>query len=172
MSYPSIAIANAFLEVGRKEGAPTPLTPMKLLKLVYFAHGWYLALRNEPLIDETVEAWRYGPVVPSIYHASKHFGNTNIVGDLSDEEGNIQRVDLTSMRNADLNDLVHWIWKQYSRYDGVQLSNQTHEPGTPWTETMERYGGVSRMPKGIDIEENMIKQYFANQLKDVLPAGI
>jgi len=44
---------------------------MKLQKLVYYAHGWHLALNNEPLIDEQVECWQYGPVISSLFHEFK-----------------------------------------------------------------------------------------------------
>src|SRR5215510_7158653 len=66
--YDSKAAANWFLDLGQ------PLTPMKLQKLVYFAHGWSLALTGVPLIKDAVEAWRYGPVIPALYHEFKHNG--------------------------------------------------------------------------------------------------
>jgi uncharacterized phage-associated protein len=34
-----------------------------------------LAINKEPLIDERVEAWNYGPVIPSLYHEFKNFGS-------------------------------------------------------------------------------------------------
>ncbi len=44
---------------------------MKLHKLLYYAAGWHLGFTGEPLFDEDIEAWQYGPVVPSIYLASE-----------------------------------------------------------------------------------------------------
>lgn len=35
-------------------------------KLVYFAHGWNLAINQAPLIDDTIEAWPC-PVIPALY---------------------------------------------------------------------------------------------------------
>jgi uncharacterized phage-associated protein len=61
MPYPAAAIANEFIKVAKRNGVL--LTPMKLQKLVYFAHGWYLALLGKPLINEPVEAWKFGPVI-------------------------------------------------------------------------------------------------------------
>ena len=71
--YRSIAVAaNWFIQ-----SLPS-LTPLKLQKLIYYAHGWHLAIRNAPLIDEVIEAWEYGPVVPNVYHEFKKFGNRPI----------------------------------------------------------------------------------------------
>lgn len=41
--------ANFFLEKSRKEGSP--LTLMKLLKMVYIAHGWSLAILNKGILE-------------------------------------------------------------------------------------------------------------------------
>ena len=76
MAYEAKAIANYFLEKAKAEG--NSLTPMQVQKLVYFAHGWYLGLFGEPLIKESVQAWSYGPVIPSLYQEFKRFGNQGI----------------------------------------------------------------------------------------------
>ena len=83
--YRSLAVANWFIENLSK------ITPLKLQKLIYFAHGWHLAIRDQPLIDELVEAWEYGPVIPNVYHEFKVFGNqpiteTGTVWEMSDDK--------------------------------------------------------------------------------------
>lgn len=50
------------------------LTQMKLHRLVYYAHGWHLGFQDTPLLNETLEAWPYGPVVPSILREFGRFG--------------------------------------------------------------------------------------------------
>lgn len=44
---------------------------MQVIKMAHIAHGYSLAIHNEPLVDEAVEAWKYGPVVPSLYYRAK-----------------------------------------------------------------------------------------------------
>lgn len=61
----SLAIANYFIELTKNYD--NLVSPMKLQKLVYFAHGWCLAHADKPLINEKVEAWQYRPVVSSLY---------------------------------------------------------------------------------------------------------
>lgn len=65
MPYQANIIANFFVKKAQEE--QIPLTLMKIIKLVYIAHGWHLAHKKSPLISEPVEAWPYGPVVPSVY---------------------------------------------------------------------------------------------------------
>lgn len=63
VGYSAKAVANYFLAQYGKHG----LNPLKLQKLVYIAHGWNLAVRNQPLVDnELPEAWEYGPVFASL----------------------------------------------------------------------------------------------------------
>ncbi|MGZ3389845.1 MAG: Panacea domain-containing protein, partial [Isosphaeraceae bacterium] len=76
MPYDARAIANYFLERARREGKA--LDQMKIQKLVYFANGWHIAIKGEPLIDEQVEAWRYGPVIQSLRDALREYGDQAI----------------------------------------------------------------------------------------------
>jgi uncharacterized phage-associated protein len=54
------------------------MTPLKIQKLVYFLHGWHLAVRADPAIGESFEAWPYGPVLSSLYQQFKGFGRSPI----------------------------------------------------------------------------------------------
>jgi uncharacterized phage-associated protein len=66
----SMSVARLFLEKAPTSGVQD-LTPMKILKLTYLAHGWHLCYTDSPLILDQVQAWKYGPVVPSVYHYFK-----------------------------------------------------------------------------------------------------
>lgn len=48
-----------------------PMTTMKLQKLVYYAQAWSLAWDNQPLFDQPIEAWDYGPVVPALWEGHR-----------------------------------------------------------------------------------------------------
>ena len=76
--YSAIAIANYFIQKSLDEKTDD-LSPMKLQKLVYFAHAWYLIYQDGgKLINEAIEAWSYGPVINSVYHEFKHNGRNSI----------------------------------------------------------------------------------------------
>ena len=51
-----------------KERALGDVNLVKLQKLLYFAEGLMLAIRDEPLFAEEMEAWMLGPVCPSVYY--------------------------------------------------------------------------------------------------------
>ncbi len=69
-----IDVANYFLSLVNEDQGEG-ITNMKMQKLVYYAQGFSLAMLNKPLFEEPIEAWQYGPVVPTLYHAFKKYGN-------------------------------------------------------------------------------------------------
>jgi uncharacterized phage-associated protein len=168
MPYDPKAIANYFLTVAADHGQA--LTPMKIQKLVYFANGWHLALKDAPLINEQVEAWRFGPVIPSLYRAFGRFGDRPIEGkairvtrEYTDEGGGIIHTSEPNLddlpRQAEFTKaFLDRIWDTYGRYTAVQLSNETHQPGTPWDTISKEYNGA--IPKRTDIPSGLMKGYF------------
>src|SRR5271154_4906780 len=91
MAYNAKQIATEFIQLANADGKK--LTPMQLQKLVYFAYGWYLAITGERLIDERVEAWQWGPVIPSLYSAFREYGSDpidDVPGELSFEGAKIK----------------------------------------------------------------------------------
>ncbi len=54
------------------------ITNLKLQKMLYLIHMFYLGKRGNPLIEEEFEAWDYGPVVPILYHRVKTFSDRPI----------------------------------------------------------------------------------------------
>ena len=41
--------------------------------------GFHLALFNEVLFEEEIEAWKYGPVISKEYYTFKVYGNNSII---------------------------------------------------------------------------------------------
>lgn len=164
MAYNSKAIANEFLKIGGANGAK--LTPMKLQKLVYYAHAWCLAIKKRPLINERIEAWKFGPVVPSLYHAFKAVGAGAIDSPATELTffGKEIRCFEPSLDNCDsapedvefTRQLLESVWKRYGKYTALQLSEATHQPGTPWHQVRMKYGDVLN----VDIPDDTIREYF------------
>ena len=147
----SLSIANFFIEIANREGAP--LTPLKLQKLIYYAHGWSLGFFGEPLIDEMVEAWKYGPVIPSIYQLFKHYGNQPIKKPVT--VGDVALPELKENTQV----LCEKVWGVYGQRSGLELSSLTHKKGTPWSNVTEGF-----LVHGKDIPNKMIQEYFESNL--------
>lgn len=172
MPYDAKAVANYFLSLAETRGQQ--LDALKLQKLVYFAHGWHLAIKDQPLIDEQVEAWSFGPVIRSLYREFRNDGNRPIRSRAMDidmmkdvETGEIyDRVIEPSVNDGSgdaefTRSLLNRVWEVYGEYTGIQLSNMTHEPNSPWYKVFyETYGG--HPPKGTDIPAEMIRDYFVS----------
>ena len=144
MAYPAAAIANEFIRIAERKGRR--LTQMQVQKLVYFAHGWHLALTGEPLINERVLAWDYGPVVRSLWRAFKEYGSNPIqkMARVPDWEGDLVNWITPTVEdgeqpetNAYTAALIRRVWEQYGSLKAYELSELTHVEGGPWSRTRE-----------------------------------
>jgi len=54
------------------------LTPLKLQKILYYVQATFLAQHGQPLFNEAIQKWQYGPVVPSVYFEFKDQGISHI----------------------------------------------------------------------------------------------
>ena len=114
------------------------LTPLHVLKLVYISHGYTLALKKQPLIDEQVEAWRYGPVIPGLYEYLKIFGNRQVTQLsfcqtlLSDEVNLKERKEYLSDALEDYLQILDPVLERYGGLAGWELVDITHRRDTPW----------------------------------------
>ena len=152
----SLQIANYFVEKSINFGVE--LTPMKLVKLTYIAHGWYLALADSPLINEAVEAWKYGPVVPSVYQHFKKYKNQQITA--LEFDCNLNQIPNIEEENLKL--FLNKIWEVYKDFNGLQLSTLTHQPNTPW-DIIWNQSGVRKNEHQI-IPNEIIKNHYLEKI--------
>lgn len=159
--FSAFAIANFFIQKSLED--KRDLSPMKLQKLVYFAHGWHLAMYKKPLIDEIVEAWKFGPVIPSLYNEFKSYGNSNINKLYQDFWGYVPKIE-----NQEIIKFLESIWDLYAEFSAIQLSNATHEAGSPWYQTVTPYlKNQGFIPKNKDIDDEVIAAFFSEKLNAI-----
>ena len=125
----TLAIANFFIRKSIK--VKRPISQIKLQKLIYFAHGFYLAIKERPLVDEKIEAWQYGPVVPLVYHKFKNWGNRTITNVLIEKSDSL----IISEEDIEFLDLV---WHKFSDYSAMKLVELSHEKYGPWHNSIEK----------------------------------
>ena len=153
------SVANFFLEKAKADGIE--LTQMKLHKLIYFAHGWHLALVGEPLISEPVKAWRHGPVIDSVYQEFKHFGSKAITEkafhiEFSDS-GQIEVIEFKENFSTNTRSILEQVYQIYKNFSATELREMTHAVGSPWHQYWKdgnsEFGNVT-------IPNDAIKTYF------------
>lgn len=141
--YHASVIAKWFLAYNKimmlEQGADL-ISNLKLQKLLYYAQGVYLALRNDPLFFEDIVAWQHGPVVAEVYHQYKSNGSIGI--ELT-EDFNFDSID------EDTTQILEVVYDEFAQYSAWKLRNMTHNE-TPWLETNT----------GDTIKNDSIKKYF------------
>jgi uncharacterized phage-associated protein len=150
MAVSAAAAANTILDAAEERGLA--LDPMKLQKLVYMTNGYYSALADKAWVKEAFEAWKYGPVIPSLYHKFKSFGSEPIKTGTR-----INTYDSCNVA-ADpvLKRVLNFVLDKYGAKSGIYLSDLTHKVGSPWDET--------RNPScsSEEISFDSIQRYFKN----------
>jgi uncharacterized phage-associated protein len=164
------AVANEFLELQAADPGFPPIDPMKLQKLVFYAHAWYLGFTGKPLFDEDVFAWPWGPVVPPVYHAFNEFGRHPIAGKRAQtlvQDNGALRFVIPQVTDPYLKTFIKGVWDSHKRLTGVQLSNATHLAGEPWTIIKDQYGSLDSKPL---IPNDLIARVFAARAQQATAA--
>ncbi len=143
--YTSLAVADQILKSAKKQGKE--LTPMQLVKLTYIAHGWSLVVLGKDLFADRIEAWKYGPVIPNLYQATKIYGRNPIPSSVIDENSP------SGLSESDVEFIDDFVSK-YGNLDAYALSNMTHQPGTPWSKVYKP--NVFH----IEIPDELIKSHY------------
>ncbi|WP_254473244.1 MULTISPECIES: Panacea domain-containing protein [unclassified Bartonella] len=154
-------IANFFLEKGREEDIR--ISPMKLIKLVYFAYGWMLAATGKRLFLDRIEAWQHGPVIPALYHEFKDWGRRCIdfysrMVDLETGEIFIPKMHKNSTDEYTFK-LLEIVWNAYKNFSSAHLCNEAHKEGTPWKKV---YNGRF----GVKLKDHDIEEYFTQKINE------
>jgi uncharacterized phage-associated protein len=105
----------------------SPMTTMKLQKLVYYCQAWSLVWDEKPLFTERIEAWASGPVVPALYQT--HKGQYQIPTLPEGDEGNL----IEQERKT-----VDAVLKAYSDKSAQWLADLTHME-QPWNDARAGY---------------------------------
>lgn len=164
--YSAKEVANYFLS----KHMDTGITPLKLQKLVYIAHGWHLGIYRTSLIsDENVEAWQHGPVLPSLYYEFRDRGRMPINRLAEKIEVNVgknkKKIRLNSIipqiKNDDMKtiSLLDRIWEVYGNFSGLYLSQLCHQPRSPWDLT-------KRDVRNAHINNDEIRKYYEERLRE------
>jgi uncharacterized phage-associated protein len=146
MSYNVLQIANKIIASTDSEHGEL-ISNLKLQKLLYYLQGFHIAVYEEPLFEENIEAWQYGPVVREIYVHFKENGSNSI----APKEG-----DIIAKLKEDEEELFNEVLLEYGQFSAIKLMNMTHDE-LPWIKTF------NENPQGI-IHHELLKKYFKTQI--------
>lgn len=104
------------------------MSNLKLQKLLYFIQASSLIYLGEPAFVDKIEAWQYGPVVPSAYDEYRF---------------NFEKlIKHKEIENNNLYELIHIIYKHLGKYSSYDLVNLTQSYSS-WENTWKKeVGGV------------------------------
>ena len=149
-------VANSFLYQAWQEKR-TDMDQLKVQKLVYYLNGWFLAIRDTPLVGESFEAWRYGPVLASLYHQFKTAGRDSIRDYAADPDTEGNKAFRVGAKHLHFYEIFDQVWDKHKHYSGFQLSHSTHAEGTPWSEAIKA--------GQLYLSDDSIRQYFINMAR-------
>jgi len=116
-------VAAYIVDLSKETGEP--ITNMKLQKLVYYAYAWYAVEKGSKLFEEKIKAWKYGPVVQSVYDAYSEYG-ADVIKETSDGDPN--KLDKFTK------DLIDEVFNVYGIKTAIELMSLTHSEA-PWRDS-------------------------------------
>lgn len=128
MTLKAIDVAKYVLSLTDTEKGQV-ISNLALQKLLYYCQGYYLAFTDgkEPLFEEDIVAWKYGPVVESVYYEYKDKGcealpNTKLTKEEKQQFSGLQKK------------VIEFVIKNYSKYSAIGLMEKTHSE-MPWRDS-------------------------------------
>lgn len=146
MAYNALDIAKKIINKTDVERGDS-ITNLKLQKMLYYMQGFWLAVFDRPLFDEDIEAWMYGPVVPSVYEEYKSYEKRAI--DI------IEHGTVISLSSEEEEDLFNEVYDVYNQYSATALIDMTHGE-MPWATTT--------VGKGHVIDRNKMRVFFKTKI--------
>lgn len=124
----------------------SPISNLKLQKLLYYVQAAFLVEKGEPCFSDDLKNWRHGPVVPVVYSEYKRYLN-NVIKDRQtgfsqltlDENINIivisEEYSESKFKEED-RDLINKVVDALARFKPWELVDRTHRED-PWFKDTE-----------------------------------
>lgn len=146
----AMTLANYILK--RAEGKE-PVTNLKLQKILYYVQGYFLAKFDRPLFPDEIQAWKFGPVVPSVYYEFSAYGPDTLKA--TEDTSDTMISSCTPEEVTLINDVID----QKLALRAGKLVDDTHKE-TPWLNAT--LGGHVIRPNTV-ISIDSMKEYFKTQ---------
>ena len=145
-------LANAILRYCKEK--TQPISPMKLMKIIYFCVGYSLIEFNQPLTHETIFAGKNLPLFDSVLAATRKFS-----GSFDIQEYQFKTT-TTKNFSKDQVSLIKEVVDQYAHLGAFDLSDVVTEKGSPYVMALME----SKKDSNIVISHKSLKSWFANKI--------
>ena len=119
MIIPSLSAARTMCEVRNWR-----ISNLELQKLLFLAQMTALGRSDGQisLVNNSFEAWDYGPVLPTVYHRAKAFGSKNVP--------NVFRI--AEPYSDERRNIIEEVANEFAGWEAGQLVSLTHRDGGAW----------------------------------------
>ena len=165
--YDARQIANRLLDLGARSNSP--LTALKLHKILYFCYGFFLIQRNEKLFHNNIEAWKYGPVVRVVWDQFKKEAREPITERAIYFDFNSGKNTRASPElSPEDEEIVESVFEDCRHHAAWTLAKMTHEPGSGWHKIW--YAPPGSVSLGGRIGDELIRAEFLERVRTAIRA--
>lgn len=162
-------VANFILN--RADAEERDISILKLLKLVYIFFGWTSAFHPDrpALFSDRIEAWKYGPVIPSLYYELRRFGRKPIKGGRAlvynpSTDASPRVAPESEIDDKEVLKTLELIWNSYKDAPADHIVALTHQEDTPWRQVYDENAYGKEIPKDVirSYYKNLYERFAAN----------
>lgn len=114
------SVANYVIAYGMK--ISHPVSNLQLQKILYYIQVHFLKEKGIPFFKDEIEAWQFGPVIPTVYYQYAAWGPAPIT------MFKTQKIDLEQEEKKDLEQIV----KEKAVLSLLEIVADTHKKGKAW----------------------------------------
>lgn len=132
------------------------ISNMKLQKLIFYTEVVFMAVTNKSLFEENYEAWKHGPVLPSVYHEFKKYSllrsNIPYTRESKDTELNL---------SSEYVELIDKVIEVFGKHNEDALRNSSHNE-QPYK--VARRGVPEDASSNAIMEKTQLKKFYRAKL--------
>lgn len=137
-----------------------PISNFQLQKLLFFAQIKYMVSHHgNKMFSDDIYAWQYGPVIPRVYSAYSHNGDSPIEHVSAIEQNGTFNEDAfvgrVNQANPSIRETLDSVFNEWTHKPAWSLVAAVHEKGKAWDLVYNRNGSGSGNGTIIDVDTIM-----------------
>lgn len=156
-------VANHLLWMAYSKNEDDDITPRKVQRLMYFLHGWFLAITKQSLLDEPFIRGEHGPFLASLQRELHRYSGVPVdeyILDVDSKAGELRPFFVSYAAVPQFEAILKKVWAEYGHLPVERLSSMAHASGSPWAQTR-----LGQPIETIRIYEDFVRQGAANEAR-------